>query len=97
MEPSTIGEKNNFINSQRDQAETPLETLKGTALEDTRRFYFGFWSLDTPLFFGMDVPDENINEEGAIEFFEELGEGYGKWAQPDVKWLLRWNLSTRLW
>ena len=80
----TIGEKNDFIDSQRGQAGIPLEILKGTALEDTRRLYFGFWSLVILLFFAMDVPYENINEQGVIEIFEELGEGYGKWAKENT-------------
>ena len=65
----TIGEKDDFIDSQRGQAEIPLEILKGAALEGTRRLYFGFWSLVIPLFFDMDIPYKNINEQGVIELF----------------------------
>ena len=64
----TIGEKDDFIDSQRGQAEISLGILKGTALEGNRRLYFGLWSLVIPLFFGMDVPYENINEKGVIDF-----------------------------
>ena len=34
----------------------------------------------------MDVPHENINEEGVIKFFEELGEGYGRWAKANARY-----------
>ena len=75
---ATIGEKDDFIDSQRGQAEIPLDVLEGTSLEGTKRLFFGIWPLVLPLFHGMDVPYENIKEESIIDVFKELGEGYGK-------------------
>ena len=81
---ATIGEKDAFLDSQRGQAEIPLDVLEGMALKGTKRLYFDLWSLVIPFFHGMDVPYENIYEEGVIKFFEELGEGYGKWAKANA-------------
>ena len=83
---ATIGDKADFIDSQRGQAEIPLDVLKGTPLEGTKRLFFGLWPVVIPLFHGMEVPYENINEDGIIDVFEELGEGYGKWAKANAEY-----------
>ena len=51
------------------------------ALEGTKRLYFGLWPLVIPPSHGMDVPYENVNEDGVIEIFDELGESCGKWTR----------------